>query len=106
MSKRTSDEEFIDAWNRLGSPSAVAKYLKIAIRAAASRRRNMEKKYGISLPSVIPPTSKTSKNTMVGNAITKLSEDRARRYETEMHVDVNDAIVLILLPLRTKPSAS
>lgn len=95
MSKRISDEEFIDAWNRLGSPSAVAKYLKMATRAAASRRRSMEKKYGISLPSVIPPTSNTSKKTIVGNAITKLSEDRARRYETEMHVDVSDAIVLI-----------
>ena len=95
MPKRVSDDEFIEAWNRLESPSAVAKYFKTAVRAAASRRRNLELKYGISLQSKIPATSKTSKKTMAGNAVNKLAEERARRYETEMAVAIKNGVVLI-----------
>lgn len=43
------DKQFIDAWNRLGSPSLVGKELKINPRSASNRRASLEIRYGIKL---------------------------------------------------------
>jgi predicted phosphodiesterase len=44
-----TDEKFIEVWNRLKSPTAVAKELGINIRNAMMRRRTLEVKYRITL---------------------------------------------------------
>jgi predicted phosphodiesterase len=44
-----SDEEFIAAWNRLGSPLLVAKELKISPRCVLNKRNGIQIKYDIEL---------------------------------------------------------
>ena len=46
-----TDEEWIASWNKIGSPEEFAKTNKIAIRNVYSRRRNLENKLGIQLPT-------------------------------------------------------
>jgi hypothetical protein len=46
-----SDEEFIEIWNSLRNGELVAKKLGVELRATMRRRRNMELKYHIALPS-------------------------------------------------------
>lgn len=42
--KKATDQEFIEAWDRLGSPNLVAKYLDMSVRAVYDRRRRLENK--------------------------------------------------------------
>jgi len=46
-----SDEEFIALWKKLGSPTLVGKELGINPRSALTRRRNLEIRYKIDLPT-------------------------------------------------------
>jgi len=46
---KCTDEEFIEAWKRLGSITLVSEELKITARRAQERRKNIEAKYGIPL---------------------------------------------------------
>lgn len=48
-----SDDDFIDLWNRLKSPTLVCKELGINIRAVYTRRKTIENRYGILLPVVM-----------------------------------------------------
>lgn len=48
--KKVSDEQFISAWKKLGSPSQVAKFLGLNIRGVYDRRNRLEAK-GMELPS-------------------------------------------------------
>lgn len=43
---KASDEEFIAAWEKYGSPSLVANELKVSERACMSRRRSIERRTG------------------------------------------------------------
>lgn len=49
--KKVSDEDFIDAFKRLGSPDLVAKTFGLNLRGVYTRRDNIEKKFGIILAS-------------------------------------------------------
>jgi predicted phosphodiesterase len=49
--KKVSDEDFIAAWNRLGSPALVSQELGLDIRGVYNRRSNLEKMRGLSLPT-------------------------------------------------------
>ena len=51
MPKYVNDEQIIEAWTRFGSAAKVAKALKINIRQIYFRRRIIEKKLGIAMPS-------------------------------------------------------
>ena len=51
MPKKVSDEDFIAAWNRLGSPALVSQELGLDIRGVYNRRSNLEKMRGLSLPT-------------------------------------------------------
>lgn len=42
-------EQFVEIWNRLGSPTLVANELGITVRKTQERRRKIEEAYGISL---------------------------------------------------------
>jgi hypothetical protein len=46
-----TDEQWIESWNKLGSPEEFARINKIAIRNVYARRRSIENKHGIQLPS-------------------------------------------------------
>ena len=46
-----TDEEWIKSWNKLGSPEEFSKVNKIAIRNVYARRRSIENKHGIQLPT-------------------------------------------------------
>jgi len=46
-----SDADFIELWKKLGSPTLVGKKLGINPRSAMTRRRNLEIRYGIQLPT-------------------------------------------------------
>lgn len=46
-----TDEQWIESWNKLGSPEEFSKVNKIAIRNVYARRRNIEAKHGIQLPT-------------------------------------------------------
>ena len=49
MPKTCSDEDFIEAWNRLGGAEAVSAHFKLRIRGVYERRARIETKYGINL---------------------------------------------------------
>jgi hypothetical protein len=49
--KRFSDEEFLEAWNRYKRPALVSVNLGLDLRGVYARRREIEKKYKISLKS-------------------------------------------------------
>ena len=44
-----TDEQWIESWNKIGSPSEFAKVNNIAIRNVMSRRRALETRHGIKL---------------------------------------------------------
>jgi len=48
-SARTTDEEFIEVWNRLGSAILVARELQMATRAVMARRTSIENRMNIKL---------------------------------------------------------
>src|ERR1700744_4445217 len=52
MAKRSSDEDFIEAWKRSGGQARqVGLLLNISERAAYERRNKLEERYGLKLPS-------------------------------------------------------
>ena len=48
---KQSDDEFIKVWKKLGSPTLVAKELGMNPRSALNKRRTVEIRYGIELPT-------------------------------------------------------
>ena len=49
-----TDDQFISCWKELSSPELVAKKLKMGVRSVHNRRRAMETKYNILLPTKNP----------------------------------------------------
>lgn len=49
MPIKATDDEFIAAWRRLGSPAAVARHFGLDIRQVYNRRNRIEEKYGFIL---------------------------------------------------------
>jgi hypothetical protein len=49
--KKSEDEYFIEVWKELGSPTKIADRLGVALRNVYERRRIIEKKYNIVLPT-------------------------------------------------------
>ena len=60
MKRSVSDDDFITAWKRLGSPEKVAQALNISTRSVFTKRNNIEAKLGIIL-NTEGPLSKRSK---------------------------------------------
>ena len=94
MPKKVEDSEFIETWNRFKNAPKVAKHLGINIRSVLERRRSLETRYGISLPSDTKPNSNSHK-TQEGNRANLLAEERAKKYESEMIESVTDGVVLV-----------
>ena len=94
MPKYTNDDEFLEVWNRLRSPSKIAKYLNMDARSVHLRRRNIEARYGIALPSLIKQ-AQGSLTTEAGNRANDLAAERAKKYERDMVEDLQDGVILI-----------
>lgn len=91
--RKATDDAFIDAWKKLKGPHAVAKHLGISPQGVMKRRRTLEARYGIALPSENPLHA--GSRGKAGLAADKLAETRARRYEPEMAHEVRDGVVLV-----------
>lgn len=52
MTRKVTDEEFISAWKRFGSPAQVAKALGIDIRSVYSRRKSLKDRLGVMLDTM------------------------------------------------------
>ena len=91
--RASTDDVFIDAWNKLKSPTKVANQLKVSMRTVLARRRAIEARYGISLASDNPKKNGPSNNA--ARAADKLAETRAKRYEVEMPIDLVDGVVMV-----------
>jgi predicted phosphodiesterase len=52
MPTKFSDDEFISAWKRLGSPASVAKALGLDLRGVYARRKSIEDRHGILLETL------------------------------------------------------
>lgn len=94
MPKYTNDDEFLELWSRLKSPSKVAKYLKIDVRSVHTRRRALEARYGISLPSSVK-YPQGGEATEKGDRANELAVERATKYERDMAMDIQDGVILI-----------
>ena len=57
-----TDDQWIKSWSELGSPHEFARVNKIAIRNVYSRRRVLENKYGIQLPTFASKNPAYDKN--------------------------------------------
>ncbi len=51
MRKKSEDEHFIEVWKEIGSPSKIADRIGLSVRNVYERRRAIEKKYNILLPT-------------------------------------------------------
>ncbi len=92
--KHSKDEDFIAAWNRLGSASKVAKHFNMGIRPVYERRRTMETRYGISLKAKRKPNSDSIK-TKAGKKQDELAATRARIYERDIQLECTNGVVMI-----------
>lgn len=55
MTKKISDEEFLEVWNKHRSPAAVARILGLEMRGMMKRRRRLESRYGLTLETSEEP---------------------------------------------------
>lgn len=94
MPRSVTDEEFLDAWSRHRSPSKVAEALNLDVRGVHYRRRALETKLGVALGSN-QTQRRSGARTRAGFAQDQLAQERARRYETEMQVEVTDGVVMV-----------
>jgi len=88
-----TDDEFIAAWNRFRSPGKVASALNMSQRAVYTRRRAVEAKLGVALPTSF--NKATGPFTDAGKRADKIAETRALKYEKEMHDTLTDGVVLV-----------
>jgi hypothetical protein len=86
MPKAVNDDEFIEIWQRLKSPAKVARAMGVDPRSVHSRRRDVEARYGIALKT---------KNPKGNPAASQLAEERARKYERDMMLEITDGTVMI-----------
>lgn len=78
VQKKHEDNEFIAAWNELGSPEAVAKALGMNVRTVYARRKRLEKQ-GINLKTtnLSGNTIYFNKQEVMGKIEARLSQTRA-----------------------------
>ena len=98
MPKSIEDNEFINLWNRAGGKANhVAEVAGISVRSVYERRRSIEEKHGVRLQSsnAVTPNGACSEKTIKAFRLDKLAEHRQSKYEREIHLDLNDGVVMI-----------
>lgn len=91
---KVSDAEFIQTWHRYKEPRLVSKALSVSVRQIHERRRRLEARHGIVLPSANAQVN-ASPYSQKGRAVQQTAERRARQYEREMGVIVQNGVVLV-----------
>lgn len=82
MATKATDEEFISAWQRIGSPAGVAKLFGLDVRQVYARRNRIEEKHGIVLD--------TKKDNLRGR-----EKSHVERIGHRVTLDVQDGVVVI-----------
>lgn len=75
MARRISDEEFVAAWKRYGSPAQVAKALNLDLRGVYSRRKSIEERHGILLDTVTESSTGRPKKEIPKKGFRAIKED-------------------------------
>jgi hypothetical protein len=89
-----TDEEFIEAWDKLKSAVAVSKALHISTRSVMARRRRLETVYGIALNSATFK-NKNSPSDKHAERMSQLAEIRQSKYHKDMHKTLTDGVILV-----------
>lgn len=97
MPRSYTDDEFIAAWQRLGSAEELSKALNLDKRSAFSRRRALEARYGIVLESKAKRKKPENGSHKTKTAIKqdKLAETRVRVYERDIQINCTNGVILI-----------
>lgn len=91
MTKKISDEAFLETWNRHRSPTIVARIFGMDVRGIMKRRRNIEGRYGIELATNEEPRQLLPKE---GAQLNATVTDGSVVIFGDVHVDPNDGITL------------
>ena len=94
MPLKATDDQFIAVWTRLKKPREVSQELGITLRATMDRRRAVEAKYGIHLPTKGTSNFKGWQSER-GKKLSEIAEQRAKRYELEINETLKDGVILI-----------
>ena len=78
-----SDDEFIKAWKENPSPTLMARAVKMSVRAVQSRRRTIEVKLGVELPTTVDLTAEHNKKQKADAAIIRAEKEAKVRERIE-----------------------
>ena len=95
MPLKITDEDFIATWQRIQNASKVAEVLGLSHRQTNSRKRSLEARYGISLPSIDKVFYPGNSKHAVAAKANELAQERASRYEDEMHGTLLDGVLMV-----------
>ena len=95
MPLKITDEDFIATWQRIQNASKVAEVLGLSHRQTNSRKRSLEARYGISLPSIDKVLYPGNSKHAVAAKANELAQERASRYEDEMHGTLLDGVLMV-----------
>ena len=94
MPKYCTDEQIIEAWQKLGTAKKVSDALDLDIRQVYFRRRKIEARLGISLASR-STRNRAGPNIVKAKAQDALAAARAEKYERDMAETVRNGTVLV-----------
>ena len=95
MPRTATEQQFLEAWARLQSPSKVSKELGICIRSVHERRGRIERKRGIVLKTVGDGRDKNDPATKKRRSIEELSEKRFTHLEKTASAAIEDGTVVV-----------
>ena len=94
MPKYVTDEQIIEAWQKLGTAKKVSDALEIDIRQIYFRRRKIEARLGIALASR-STRNRAGPNIIKAKAQDALAAARAEKYEREMIETVRNGTIIV-----------
>lgn len=95
MAITLSDDEFVALWQRHKSAASLAKACGMVVRAVYARRRTIEARHGISLPSHAPQNDNPSPKNQASRSADLAAAERARRYVKDMPIEMTNGVVMI-----------
>jgi len=92
---KVTDEEFVEIWNRLREPRKIALHFDLDIRSVHSRRKSIETRLGIILPSKNTKKNTSNIKNIQRSMSEQASEKRARVYQKEINETLVDGIIMV-----------
>lgn len=94
--KKVTDDEFVEAWNRLKTPIGVSRATGLTVRSVMGRRQRMlERGVPLVANKNSPTYESTAPNTIKGRALQKLAERRHTSMERDMDATLEDGVALV-----------